>query len=108
MVNYEKYQSGDTENDTETGTETIRRRVQNKNVKNEKNKFSPPSLDEVRAYCQERNSGVDPEAWVNHYAAKGWMIGKAPMKDWRAAVRTWEKSSTPQAPTQSGGHPSWY
>ncbi|CAG0961328.1 hypothetical protein ANRL2_00901 [Anaerolineae bacterium] len=73
------------------------------------NKFSIPTLDEVRAYCLERGNGIDPEAWHNHYGAKGWMIGKAPMKDWKAAVRTWEKSATsPPAPVQSGGHPTWY
>lgn len=72
-------------------------------------KFSIPSLDEVRSYCLERGNDVDPEKWMNHYAAKGWLIGKTPMRDWRAAVRTWEKSATPQPPpVQSGGHPSWY
>lgn len=72
-------------------------------------KFSPPTLYEVRAYCLERGNGIDPEAWHNHYVAKGWMIGKGPMKDWKAAVRTWEKSATsPPAPVQSGGHPTWY
>lgn len=68
-----------------------------------------PKLEEVRAYCLERGKGVDPEAWFNHYEAKGWIIGKAPMKDWRAAVRTWEKSTATQpTPVQSGGHPTWY
>lgn len=53
--------------------------------------FRPPSLDEVRAYCLERHNGIDPEQWYDFYASKGWMIGKNRMKDWRAAVRTWEK-----------------
>jgi|GEM_PF-3914123 len=57
------------------------------------NKFTRPTLDEVRAYCQERGNGVDPEKWMNHYEAKGWKIGSAPMRDWKAAVRTWEKST---------------
>ena len=59
-----------------------------------KNKrFSEPSLDEIADYCKERNNGVDASAWLNHYQAKGWMIGNAKMKDWKAAVRTWEKRS---------------
>lgn len=62
-------------------------------------KFTPPTLEEVAAYCQERNNGVDPEKWTNHYAAKGWMIGKNKMKDWKAAVRTWERS-------EKGGKPN--
>lgn len=53
--------------------------------------FKPPTLDEVREYCRERGKGVDPEKWFDFYASKGWMIGKNKMKDWRAAVRTWEK-----------------
>ncbi|QSV45010.1 hypothetical protein [Geobacter benzoatilyticus] len=64
--------------------------------KKKRNKFSIPSLDEVRAYCLERGNDVDPEKWMNHYEAKGWLIGKTPMRDWRAAVRTWEKSSSPK------------
>jgi hypothetical protein len=62
---------------------------------NGRRKFVPPSLDQVRAYCQERRSAVDPEAWMNHYQANGWLIGKNKMHDWKAAVRTWEKRATP-------------
>lgn len=54
-------------------------------------KFNPPSIEEVKAYCQERNNSIDPEVFVDFYASKGWMIGKGKMKDWKAAVRTWEK-----------------
>ena len=53
-------------------------------------RFSPPTVDEVREYCQERNNGIDADAFVDFYAARGWMIGKTHMKDWKAAVRTWE------------------
>lgn len=52
----------------------------------------PPTVDEVAAYCQERGNGLDPEAFVDFYASKGWMVGKNLMKDWKAAVRTWERS----------------
>jgi len=61
-------------------------------------RFTPPTLEEVAAYCKERNNGVDPQKWYDFYSAKGWMIGKNKMKDWKAAVRTWEsrsKSSNP-------------
>ena len=56
-------------------------------------RFTPPTLEEVAAYCKERNNGVDPQKWYDFYSAKGWMIGKNKMKDWKAAVRTWEKSN---------------
>ena len=56
------------------------------------NKFQKPTVDEVRAYCQERKNNVDPETFVDFYESKNWMIGKNKMKDWKAAVRTWERS----------------
>ena len=54
--------------------------------------FIKPSLEEIEAYCQERKNNVNPKKWLDHYTANGWKIGKAlaPMKDWQAAVRTWE------------------
>lgn len=54
-------------------------------------RFVPPSLEEVRAYCRERQKGVNAEKWYNHYTANGWKVGRNPMKDWKAAVRTWEQ-----------------
>ena len=52
--------------------------------------FTPPSREEVEAYCRERGCSVDAGRFVDFYTAKGWTIGKQPMRDWRAAVRTWE------------------
>lgn len=57
----------------------------------EKKRFQIPTVEEVRAYCEERNNSVDPETFVDFYTSKGWKVGKDPMKDWKAAVRTWEK-----------------
>ena len=53
--------------------------------------FVPPTLSEVKAYCQERNNGINPQQFIDFYEAKGWLIGKTKMKDWKAAVRTWEQ-----------------
>lgn len=58
--------------------------------KRTRKQFVVPTVDDVSDYCQERNNGIDPEAFINYYESKGWMIGKSPMKDWKAAVRTWE------------------
>lgn len=68
-------------------------------------RFTPPTVDEVRAYCLERSNNVDAEKFVDFYTAKGWKVGKNPMKDWRAAVRTWERRVTdaPQISTFSSG-----
>lgn len=54
--------------------------------------FKKPTLDEVRAYCAERKNGVDPEKFWNYYESKGWKVGRNSMKDWKAAVRTWERN----------------
>lgn len=63
-------------------------------------RFSPPSLDEVQAYISERGSAVDAQQFVDFYASKGWMVGKNRMKDWKAAVRTWEKRRKEEAGEQ--------
>lgn len=55
-------------------------------------RFTPPTVEEVRAYCRERGNSVNPETFVDFYTGKGWMVGKNKMKDWKAAVRTWEKN----------------
>ncbi len=44
-------------------------------------------------YCQERNDGIDAAHFVDYYASRGWVIGKQNMKDWKAAVRTWEQNN---------------
>lgn len=62
-------------------------------------RFVKPTADEVRAYCAERGNHVDAQAFVDFYAAKGWKVGNAPMKDWKAAVRTWEQRDTAQRQT---------
>ena len=57
-------------------------------------RFTPPTLAEVQAYVSERQSPVDPQGFLDFYAAKGWMVGKTPMKDWKAACRnaeSWER-----------------
>ena len=54
-------------------------------------RFVKPTAEEVRAYCAERGNRVDAQAFVDFYEAKGWKVGSSPMKDWKAAVRTWEK-----------------
>ena len=54
-------------------------------------KFAPPIVDEIQAYCQERKNKVNPQAFFDFYQSKGWMVGKNKMKNWQAAVRTWEQ-----------------
>ena len=60
-------------------------------------RFSPPTVEEVRAYCTERGNTVDAERFCDYYASKGWMVGKTPMKDWRSACRNWERRGESKA-----------
>lgn len=66
---------------TETGNKKERSLTRN---------FKPPLINEVDEYCRERKNNVDAQRWFDFYTSKGWMIGKTKMKDWKAAVRTWE------------------
>lgn len=68
-------------------TESIRKQ---ENRKKKTKPFTPPSVQEVFDYCQKRGNGIDAKMFIDSYEAKGWMIGKNKMKDWKAAVRTWE------------------
>lgn len=61
-------------------------------------RFTPPTVEEVSAYCLERKNAVDPDSFVSFYESKGWMIGKNKMKDWKAAVRTWERKENKTQP----------
>lgn len=63
-------------------------------------RFVPPTLAEVQSYVAQRQSPVDPQGFIDFYASKGWMVGKTPMKDWKAACRnaeTWERWSRTEA-----------
>ena len=64
-----------------------------------KSGFVPPTVEAVRDYCMERGNGIDPQAFVDFYASKNWMVGKNKMADWKAAMRTWE-----QRRKQEGGN----
>ena len=85
-----------------------------KDIKKERAKptrFVPPSLSEVKAYCQSRNNGINPQNFIDFYESKGWMVGNNKMKDWKAAVRTWENrrkdernGSSNQVPSETGEH----
>ena len=111
-TNNKRYASGKQPKCKQTGSEmeanreqTISKPEANENVNanenengNEKKKktFIPPAPEDVSTYCQEKGYDIDPEAFVDFYASKGWMIGKNKMIDWKAAVRTWARSQRPQ------------
>lgn len=117
ICNYNKYQDPKTYEGNADGNDEISMKEQRKErqgnninneliMNNEKNKEKipsvskrklplrcqiPPTVEMVRAYCQERHNDIDAEKFCDFYESKNWFIGKNKMKDWQAAVRTWEK-----------------
>ncbi len=65
----------------------------------------PPSLEEIEAYCGERGNQVNPQRFMDFYTSNGWRIGKVPMKDWKAAVRSWETNGMDRRTNPAGAGP---
>ena len=86
-------------------TDNINTKVYNNNntTYSNKERFKKPTLDQVNDYCIERKNNVDAEAFLDFYESKDWKIGKNKMKDWKAAIRTWERRET-KKPTMSKLH----
>lgn len=82
----------DTVTDTETDTVTD---IKENNIKEKSKRFVKPTLEQVDAYCRERNNNINAQTFIDFYEANGWVQGRAgkPLKDWKAAVRTWEKNN---------------
>jgi hypothetical protein len=68
-------------------------------------RFTKPTVADIRDYCRERGNGIDPQRFFDFYEAKGWRVGNQPMKDWKAAVRTWEGRETARPRDQSSTNP---
>ena len=66
----------------------------NNNIKNNISvtRFVKPKVEEIDSYCKERKNNVDAQQFFDYYESKGWKVGKTPMKDWKSAVRTWERN----------------
>ena len=67
-------------------------------------RFTPPTVDEVKAYCIERKNNIDAVHFVDYYTGNGWKVGRNPMKDWKAAVRTWERNGFSNAKQTRGAN----
>ena len=63
--------------------------------------FIPPTVGDIQSYCKERNNTVDAAYFFDFYSSKGWMVGKNKMKDWQAAVRTWERKENTNIKTSN-------
>ena len=113
--NYDLYQQTDKQNDKQNDklptnyrqtTDNNRRIKKNKQEEKEEREGTPrttipPSLEEVIAYCRERGNTISPEHFIDYYAARGWKLGSGQkMKDWKAAIRTWERKEREQSEQQ--------
>lgn len=85
----ERYESVTKNNESKSIEIEIEKDIDSKKRK----RFTPPSIDEVKSYCTERKNNVDPNKFIDYYESNGWMVGRNKMKDWKAAVRSWEKNS---------------
>lgn len=103
---------------TELGKNRVRKKPNVKNInikehqdikniksKEESARFIRPTLEEVASYCEERKNNVDPQRFIDYYTANGWKVGRNPMKDWKAAVRTWERGGKPAGHCQPKDEP---
>lgn len=70
------------------------------NASKKSKSFKPPTVEEVKEYCKQRRNNISPEKFIDHYEARGWMLGKNKMKSWQAAVRTWEGNDYNQTAKQ--------
>jgi len=110
IVNWQKYQESEQHfeqqvNSKRTASEQQVNTDKNERMKEKKEhaqKFNPPSVEEVKAYCRERGNNIDAQYFHDHYEARGWIPKgyKSQMKNWKAAVRTWERN-----PIQGGVKP---
>lgn len=101
----QKYHSSGDENVTPSSDENVTDNITSINntsidnnnyvivIGQKQKKFVKPSLKEISDYCKERNNDVNPEKFLNYYEANGWKVGRNNMKDWKAAIRTWEVNS---------------
>ena len=78
--------NGTVDVDVDVDVDVIKKKKNNK-----KKNFKVPTLEEVEEYCKERSNGINAQSFIDFYDSKGWMIGKNKMKDWKAAIRTWER-----------------
>ena len=97
----------DMQNLQTTYNKTTNTRINIKEEIHKEERFRKPTLQEVYHYCLERKNGIDPQTFLDFYDSKGWKVGNTPMKDWKAAIRTWEsKRKNDPSPRSSAATPS--
>ena len=81
--------------DNNTNNNTVSNNIGgNNNTPKKKEKFKAPTVEEVKEYCTERGNNIDAQHFIDYYSARGWMLGKNHIKDWKACIRTWERNDS--------------
>jgi hypothetical protein len=95
ICKYDTYQDEETQTNTQltNNQQTTNNQLTTNKNDNNKNKFVVPTFQDINNYCLERGTTVDANKFIDYYTSNGWMVGKNKMKDWKACVRRWEKSS---------------
>jgi len=91
ITNWDIYQESETDNqqtDQQTNNKQITTYKNNNTITH--NKFIKPNIEEIKTYCSTRKNTINPQSFLDFYESNGWKVGKNPMKDWKAAIRTWE------------------
>lgn len=97
---YDRIRPNTTEYDRSKENTIEEKKTEEKRIEPKKaTAFAPPTLEEVQAYCWERSNNIDPQYFLDYYSSNGWKVGRNPMKDWKAAVRTWERKEAPGRPS---------
>lgn len=68
---------------------------------NKRSRFVPPTVEEVRSYCEDKGYSIDPAGFVDYYEATGWMRGKSHIKNWKPCLRTWVLNNNKAEPQPS-------
>ncbi len=102
----ERYQTPPKEKEKEKAKEKEKtKEKENGDSADKPRRFTKPTVEDIRDYCRERRKAIDPQRFYDFYEAKGWRVGNQPMKDWQAAVRTWEGREPAKPPDQGTSNP---
>ncbi len=110
ICKYDTYQDEETQTNTQltNNQQTTNKQLTTNKNDNNKNKFVVPTFQDINNYCLERGTTVDANKFIDYYTSNGWMVGKNKMKDWKACVRRWEKSSSELTKQQKSNDQLFY
>lgn len=104
LMGWSKNLNGGGQNFLPNNKSNINNYINNKKENIKRKSFAPPTLQEVKSYCEEAKINIDCQRFIDYYQSNGWKVGKNPMKDWKATVRNWSRREE----KEKGKLPDWY